>query len=320
MRKNPYKGSINIRSHHRNSASKQPDLESLRYDRSYKKIDKRGAFRQANREKHKKRDQALTQRLVWIGLVVLVIGFFLLMLIFKRQHVGKKINQTHSSQDPAISSMDSKPIIWDGPQPHEVAELFLRASTHKERLRWVRNPEQVGSIMEKFFTEGAGKDEKVINQMIIDSADDDELIMDRFELTMNDGKPRMLCIVHCNGRALVDFESYARCGSTTWDELLSGKVNKAERMRVFIENNNYYNYSFTNEQKWISFVAKTPDLTNPIYLYGSSDNQEFIDLKRTIGTGTITCTISLEASSEGNSTSCRQFILSKLTAKSWVTP
>jgi hypothetical protein len=315
MRKNPYKGSINIRSHHRNSSSKQTDLESLRNDRSYKKMDDRGNFRRANR---KQRDQDLTQRRVWLGLVVLVIGFFLSMLIFKRQHVGENISQTPSSQYLAISSMNSKPIIWDGPQPHEVADLFLRASTHEERLRLIRNPEQAGPIMDKFFTEGAGKYEKVINQMIVDSVDDGNFIMDRMELTMNDGKPRMLCIVHCNGRALVDFESYARCGSTTWDEILSGKVNKAERMRVIIENNNYYNYSFNDETKWISFVANTPELPNSIYLYGSSDNQAFLDLKKSIGTGTMTCTISIEATNEG--APCRQFILSKLIAKDWVTP
>jgi hypothetical protein len=32
----------------------------------------------------------------------------------------------------------------------------------------------------------------------------------------------------------------------------------------------------------------------------------------------MTCTISIEATNEG--TPCRQFILSKLTAKDWVTP
>jgi hypothetical protein len=300
---------------HSNGASNQPELVSQRYNQFHHRKNQRGSQLEAQREKI---DQVLTQRLLWIGFIVLIFGFFIMMLIFKLQREDKKIIRTSSTLEPAISLSDSKPIIWDGPQPNEVADRFLKASSHEERLRWIRKPEQAGPIMEKFFTEGAGKDEKVISQKVINSSDDGNLIMDRYELTMNDGTPRMLCIVHCDGRALVDFESYARCGSTTWDKLLSGKVNKAEKMRVFIANNNYYNFSFTDEAKWISFVAKTPELPNSIYLYGSSENQALLDLKKSIGTGTMTCTISIEATNEG--TPRRQFILSKLTATDWVTP
>jgi|694.fasta_scaffold107510_2 hypothetical protein len=315
MRENPFDTSRKTGLVHRNGASNQTDLASLRYDQFHKRRNRRGAKHDAEREKV---DQVLTQRLIWICFVLLIVGFVSMMFIFKWQRGDEKISPIPSTLEPAITFSNSKPIIWDGPQPYEVADQFLGAHSHEERLRWIRKPEQVGPIMEKFFADGAGKDEKVINKKMIDSSNDDNLNMDRFELTMNDGNPRMLCIVHCDGRALVDFESYARSGSTTWDQLLSGKVKKAERMRVFIANNNYYNYSFTDETQWISFVAKTPELPNSIYLYGSSDNQAFLDLKKSIGTGTMTCTISIEATNEG--TPCRQFILSKLTAKDWVTP
>ncbi|MBU6171178.1 MAG: hypothetical protein KGQ87_06775 [Verrucomicrobia bacterium] len=315
MQINPFDTSSKTGHMHRNGASNQPDVTSLRYNQFQKRRNRQKAKHQAEREKL---NQVLTRRLLWISFILLIIGFISIMFIFKWQYADDDISATPSKLQPAITLSNSKPIIWDGPQPSEVADRFLTARTHEERLRWIRRPEQVGPIMKKFFAEGAGKDEKVINSKIIASSDDGNFITDRFELTMNDGLPRMLCIVHCDGRALVDFESYARCGSATWDEILSGKVNKAERMRVFISNNYYYNFSFTDETKWISFLAKTPESPNSIHLYGSSDNQAFLDLKKSIGTGTMTCTISIEATSEG--TPHRQFILSELTAKDWVTP
>jgi hypothetical protein len=44
-----------------------------------------------------------------------------------------------------------------------VANSFIAATTHSERLQWVGQPEEVGALMEEFYTHGPGFTETITN-------------------------------------------------------------------------------------------------------------------------------------------------------------
>jgi hypothetical protein len=93
-------------------------------------------------------------------------------------------------------------------------------------------------------------------------------------------------------------------------------------MRVFLSGGSYYNLAFSVENRWMSFVASSPDLDEPIFLYADRGDPslpvELKDWSASPGTPPVRCTLSLEAL--GESYQNRQFVLRKLLYVGWVDP
>ena len=72
----------------------------------------------------------------------------------------------------------------------------------------------------------------------------------------------------------VDFECYARHGSTMWPNLLAGKDTESDVVRVAVKPVAYYNYAFSDDATWRAFVANSPDLKNSLYIYARRGSKE----------------------------------------------
>ena len=69
----------------------------------------------------------------------------------------------------------------------------------------------------------------------------------------------MLNVVETPHGLRVDWDSYARFCSASWDRLLSGKAESAE-VRVFVSPGDYHNFPFDDPQLWTCFRLMSPDL------------------------------------------------------------
>lgn len=163
---------------------------------------------------------------------------------------------------------------WQGLLPKQIAEKFIAATTHEERLRWIQNPQLNSDIMDQFFRSGAGRNERVAKIEEMPRAALDERILARFSVTMKDGSKRLLCIPFDEGGGLVDFRTYARHCSASWESLLDGSVTNGTEMRLFLQKSSYYNHGFTDEKRWLSLIGTSPDLSAPVYLFVRIDDSE----------------------------------------------
>jgi hypothetical protein len=214
------------------------------------------------------------------------------------------------------------PIRWEGPAPQEVAQRFMEAKTVEERLGLIRNPLQMCDVLKQFFTEGPGKDEKPARLTPLEEVASDDKMVTRFALAMEDGSMRLVSLPFTeDGRALVDFKAYSRFCSHPWSEVLAGNVPSAPEMRVFLARGAYYNHEFADESRWISFVASSPDLDEPIFLYANREDANTpAELRNwpADSSAPIRCTIALETM--GASHLKRQFVLKKMLRAGWLDP
>jgi len=197
-----------------------------------------------------------------------------------------------------------------------VAENFIHATTQAERLKWVRSPGRVATLMEEFFRNGQGAHEVVSKLIPLASVADPDAAV-RFGARLAEGGQRLVCVVRQNGEAKVDFEAYTRQGTVSWEDLLGGKARQAAVMRVFIQSGNYYNYDFTREEVWQNFTATLPDREIPLRFYMARKHPDGNRLKQVLDSQRAT-PVTVEIRALGESHLKRQFEITKVLAVGWV--
>lgn len=207
---------------------------------------------------------------------------------------------------------------WTGPQPREVADRFLTANYQEERLRWVRKPEAVAGVMQTFYETGAGATEKVAKVQEMPAAGNEGGVFARFVVSMSDGSRRLLCVPFDEGGGRVDFEAYVRQCSHPWSEILDGRVLEEAEVRVFLERNAYYNHAFSDEDQWLSLMASSPELEEPVFVYAKRGDPELLGLLENPPQGPVRYTVVIK--SLNNSHLKRQFVISRVLCEGWVEP
>ncbi len=248
-------------------------------------------------------------RLLWgLGLLVLILGGLLCYLIFHSK-----------SPDGTVAPQTAAAPKWQGPQPEQIAEKFLAASTQEERLRWVREPAAVAEIMERFYRDGPGATEQQADLKVVsDSVMTAGWAVRRFTVRMTDGSNRQLYVPFDESGGQVDFKCYAAYCSEPWDKLLDGTVAEAAEMRVSLKLTNYYNYDFADEKQWQCLAATAPELPEPIYLYVRRDSPAMKEIETCSLTVPMRYTVAIEI--QGESYKRRQWLLSRVICGGWVVP
>ena len=217
----------------------------------------------------------------------------------------------------AESASEGEHIIWQGPNPSEVAESFTKATTHAERLKWVRQPDKVGAEMETFFRDGPGASEKIVGKAALSASELGDLIYENYLVSLESGQPRLLCISVDPRGAKVDFEAYARSCSVKWTDLMSGSVASAEEVRVILQPEGFFMHRFPDEEKWVHFKATTPDLPDSLDFYVTRDSEAARELEK----GHVLAPhVTLSIRAVEDSAKYRQFEITAVKALGWVEP
>ena len=277
----------------------------------------------------RRRFQKSTLRVVWSWFFLIALATVLSIWSYRtiwKRYVGSLEEPVPTVAKPVVPaappSLDG-PIRWNGPPPDEVALSFMEARSEEERLGLIRHPKAVRDLMRHFYTEGPGKDEKPVSLSPMAEVFSGEKIVTRYAMAMEDGSTRLVSIPFTeDGKALVDFKVYSRYCSHPWSEVLAGKVGSVPEMRVFLSGGAYYNHAFADESRWMSFVASSPDLDGPIYLYADRSGPDVsADLEQwsaDSGTPPVRCVVALETLGESHLK--RQFVLKKLIRVGWLDP
>ena len=206
---------------------------------------------------------------------------------------------------------------WHGPIPSVVAERFVEAKSHEERMGLIRNPGQVGPTMEAFFKSGPGATERIQGFQWLTNGSSGGLAFETYTVELANSPARLLSVSVDPQGAKVDFECYARWGSVGWDDLVTGKVTEAAEVRVILEPGGYYLHGFGDEQKWLHFKATSPDLPETLDFYLDRQNPSVRDFQESENK-VLPATLSIRAvnGSEKN----RQFEITAVKALDWVKP
>ena len=263
------------------------------------------------------------------GIVIMILGCVALLVIFLALTLDPadpdtapvdytaldelpSVNPQQDSADPA----DTTPIYTVPPKV--IAEAFISAKGAEEKLKWVRNPDIVRDRVlnappELLDTKGL----KVRNNGPGLNTDTGYM---NFMVSFPSGKQRLLSVIPEKNGPRIDWDSYARHGSATWEQLLSEQVGTAD-IQVIIKPSDHYAFHYRDEEQWRSFVIHGPDLDRSIYAYterGSKMDQVLQKLPASRGISGLRSILRL--TSVPGSAQRRQFTISHVLASDWVMP
>ena len=263
----------------------------------------------------------LSHRLLKIGLIaaplLIAAGLWLLGLSRNEpESFADESLQIHSSQTHA---QNAPKATWAGLQPRQIAENFLQATTHEERLKWVRESTDITDIVGEYYRNGRGASETMLRLRSMDDIDTEEGLLARFMVEMKDGSERLLFVPYFEGGGRgVDFKSFSIHCSHPWNAILDGSATKTDEVRVNLEPASYYNFEFADETKWFCFAATSPKLEGSLHFYAHRDDPALQALINYPFASPLRFTVSIE--STGQSHQHRQWRLSKVLFPGWVEP
>lgn len=146
----------------------------------------------------------------------------------------------------------------------KVASAFLAETAPEKRLQWVRNAEEIRTRFSGYPDEARsapGEIERVLGHQV-----DGGRTVTGFVVAFPSGNLRLLEVVGTPDGPRVDWDAYALYGTASWEDLLSGKVERAA-VRVFCEPSTERPEPFSDQQKWTGFRLSSPDLPQAVLGY-----------------------------------------------------
>lgn len=197
----------------------------------------------------------------------------------------------------------------------DVAEAFLRAETLEERLGFVRNPDNVVLGLPWFptATKACPIPYLTLNNMGSASASG-ELSFERYAVGMPDGSHRLLCVTQTPRGLLVDYEAFARYG-TSWKRLLAGEP--GSEVRLIIRQSYYFQPPFEDDSKWLSYELSNPDWPGNLTGYAPIDSVTAQVLQKMLSKSPRQRLI-VQLRAEEESHRSKQFLIEKVLSSGWV--
>lgn len=147
-----------------------------------------------------------------------------------------------------------------------LARRFLEATTVEELLPLVRNPEVAEARMRGFYP--GGKVEAPGMQTLSPGAGlsvRDKLVS--LAVRTRDFEEKSLALFDTPQGLKIDWESWAGWSEISWKEFMATKPTSGHVFRVILAPVDYYNFEFTDDQKWQSYRLESPDHEHAVYGY-----------------------------------------------------
>lgn len=273
-------------------------------------------------ERPKRKERTLVGLLVSISLVILLFGAIILYVIREPGSSGESVNSSLPLPIPEAPELGldykTPPVDWTGKLPKEILNDFQHARSIDDYLEHLDQLPLVEKEAREFFENGPGSREKISDFNILPPLHTgDGRTYISLQAVMESGLIRTLFIRWDPSGPKIDFHSYARTSSHSWEDLLSGKVSEGEEMRIGIRPDTFYLGEFQDDSVWQSFRGVIPDHEEHLSLYLRRDQMSealhrLVKLKRSIS-------VTLSLRSVGKSYERKQFELTKIHQLNWLT-
>lgn len=164
-----------------------------------------------------------------------------------------------------------------------VAQSFFKAANWEERLKFVRQPEAVRSMMQEYYQ--THPDGPINDAALSLALPVRHLVNLSFEIpSLN--RSHFLCIVLLKGRHLVDWESSSLFQEEQIHQLRAARSPLPVRIAVTVakkEDNSYYNYAFSDASRWECYQLGYPGLNLNLFGYAVKDSPDAAALDAMLG-------------------------------------
>ncbi|MCP5531790.1 MAG: hypothetical protein H7A49_14235 [Akkermansiaceae bacterium] len=147
-----------------------------------------------------------------------------------------------------------------------VATAFLEARNVEEILPLVRHPETTGPRIRAAHPDGK-LDPPGLSRFNLTNTVTHKGGIYQVAVETRDYDVRSMSFVNGPDGMLVDWESWVGWSEMPWEEFLAAKPAEPKLFRVIVRQADYYNFGFSDEEKWRSYQLDSPDHSHSVYGY-----------------------------------------------------
>jgi len=228
--------------------------------------------------------------------------------------VGVDSEPTQSEAPAAPNKTKSDAAFLAEAEP--LARRFMEAPSVEEMLPTVRNPALAEPRMKLHYPNGKTE----------------ALGMATFNSSMEIARAGIFCSLKVMTRRFdektltfvetpqglkIDWESSVGWSNMPWSEFIKSKPTSPQVFRVVLKDVDYYNFGFTDDRKWQSYLLESPDAEFSLYGYAERGSQLHTSLR--LPPDGKKARIMLSMKYPADATSPQQVLIEKVIADSWVT-
>lgn len=214
---------------------------------------------------------------------------------------------------------DEETITVGGLLPHQVITKFREASTFEEQLMLLEDPDLVEERARQFFAGDLQKN-VTIDEITLKRRQNSSRSAHKFlhyTARLSNGDYRDILLNLHSGGAKIDFDFYSRYCDVPWSDFLDGSASESTQSRVILRKKHFYLGEFSDDTKWQSFEALSPDLEENIIVYLDRSSPSLESILRLNSTNKLRANLALKTTDASRKN--RQFEIKKINALSWMT-
>lgn len=182
------------------------------------------------------------------------------------------VNKQRFHAGPATKSETPMPMVQAQMEPEQLLDRYFACKTWKERVPLVRDPERVKPLMESYYK----SDElpQMEHTRLTRQTRYRQLIIPvRLGSAGTPQETKLYWFVKAGNEWRIDWEASAGFNPLSWAAFRSDRRTEPARFRCVVSLDDYYNYDFTDQSKWMSMRLGGPG--TPGLLYGFVQRDSF---------------------------------------------
>ena len=147
-------------------------------------------------------------------------------------------------------------------QVRSILDRYRKSAGWWERMCLVRSPGRLASLAHNYYEEQRQSDpvlDKLVGATRFDIGDESFIQLAFLSSGRWSNTVRVNFLLSASGDPQIDWESFVAYGEETWAIFVSGRIEKPTLLRGYASVDDYYNYEFTDREKFISIRLRSPD-------------------------------------------------------------
>lgn len=161
----------------------------------------------------------------------------------------------------------------DVQQADDLLQTYWKTKKWQERVPFVYQPERTRVLMEQFYEVQKGSDP--ISGALLNRGhyriDGTEILHFTYSCNRPGDVLELAMRRNADGRFVLDWTSYVGFGEMGWDTFKKERSTTPKLFRAFASGSDYYNYEFTDRQKYLSVNLMSPDGQTSLHGYCERD-------------------------------------------------
>jgi adenylylsulfate kinase len=146
---------------------------------------------------------------------------------------------------------------------------YFKTTSWSDKVAFVHDPERVGPLMKQFYEKEQKKDPecKSLQACVLQSLKGEELLHLKYSGSGRAENVEVALRQAKDGSYKLDWESFVGASGMSWEDFIAKRTISPVLFRAYVNKEDYYNFEFSDEQKYLCVKLTSRDGKSNLYAY-----------------------------------------------------